>query len=265
MCGIAGELRFDGQPASRDAVAAMVDALAPRGPDGHGLVAAGRTALGHRRLAVIDPTPRSAQPMVDSELGLSIVYNGALYEYRRVRQRLVALGYRFTSDGDTEVVLKAFHAWGPECVLQLEGMFAFAITDAEGRCFIARDRMGIKPLYWSANGGRFRFASTLPALLAAGGVDTRLDPVALQQFCTLHGVVVAPHTVLQGVRKLPPATWMLIEADGARRERVYWTMERRPTPGVSPQAWTGRLREALITAVRRRCVADTPVGVLLSG
>jgi len=265
MCGIAGELRFDGARASREAIARMVDVLRPRGPDGEGIVQVTGGVLGHRRLAIIDPTDRSAQPMVDEQLGLTLVYNGALYEYREVRSRLEGLGYRFASDGDTEVVLKAYHAWGPECVEHLRGMFAFAVVDRAGRAFLARDRMGIKPLYFAEIDGGLRFASTLPALVAAGGIDTQLDPIAVQQFCTLHGIVAAPRTILQGVNKLGPGTWMVIEPDGRRRQQAYWNLRRAPDPTPSAEAWTEALDAALRAAVRRRCVADTEVGVLLSG
>jgi len=265
MCGIAGELRWDGSPPSRTSVADMLVSLRARGPDGEGLVSGETWVFGHRRLAVIDPTERSAQPMTDAMSGLTLVYNGALYEYRAVRAQLEALGYRFVSDGDTEVVLKAYHAWGTDCVRHLRGMFAFAITDQAGRTFLARDRMGIKPLYWSATSGRFRFASTLPALLAAGDVDSTLDPVALQQFCTLHGIVIAPRTIVAAIRKLPPATWMLVEADGTRKEETYWQFERAPDRTLGPRQWALALRDALMASVRRRRVADTDVGVLLSG
>ena len=265
MCGIAGELRWGDTPASREAVARMVSVLRPRGPDGEGIVDVPGGVFGHRRLAVIDPSDRSAQPMVDPELGLTLVYNGALYEYRTLRTQLEGLGYRFTSDGDTEVVLKAYHAWGPACVEHLRGMFAFAVVDRAGRTFLARDRMGIKPLYFAELRGGLRFASTIPALLAAGDVDTRLDPAAVQQFCTLHGIVAAPRTILSGVRKLVPGTSLTIEPDGTRREHVYWHLARAPDSTRPVEAWTDALEAALLAAVRRRRVADTEVGVLLSG
>ena len=265
MCGIAGTLRFDGAAPDMDAVRRMVEALRPRGPDDEGLHRGATFGLGHRRLAVIDPTPRSAQPMHDAALGLTIVYNGALYEYRALRRRLEHRGYRFSSEGDTEVVLKAFHAWGVDCVEHLAGMFAFAIVDTHGRTFLARDRMGIKPLLWSEHLGGMHFASTLPALLKAGALDTAIDPVALHHYMSLHGIVAAPRTILSGARKLPPGTWMLIEADGRRRTQTYWSLPSQPEPVSTPEAWADQLEAALDQAIRRRCVADTEVGVLLSG
>lgn len=179
MCGIFGEIRFDGTRIDLGNLDPMGDRLAPRGPDGAGLFVQGGIALGHRRLKIIDLSEASQQPMVDAELGLAIVFNGAIYNYRDLRTELEGMGYRFFSQGDTEVILKAYQAWGPDCVTRLNGMFAFAISRrSDGGLFLARDRLGIKPLYLSERKGSLRFASTLPAILAGGGVDTEIDPVA---------------------------------------------------------------------------------------
>jgi len=269
MCGICGEIAFNGRPASLAAVQSMTDALAPRGPDAQGIVARGRAALGHRRLSIIDLSVRAEQPMADPDLGLTIAFNGCIYNYKALRQVLEALGYRFFSDGDTEVVLKAWHAWGTRAPERFHGMFAFAILEREsGRLILARDRLGIKPLYYSETAHGLRFASTLPALLAAGGVDTAIDPVALNYYMSFHAVVPAPHTILAGVRKLPPATLRVIEDDGRARDHVYWTLGFERTPeeeSASAEHWRERLEDRLRTAVERRMVADVPVGVLLSG
>ncbi len=269
MCGIAGELRAGhGQP-DIGALERAAAALAPRGPDGSGLWASGPVALAHRRLKIIDLSDRAAQPMNDPGLGLSAVFNGCIYNYKELRQDLAALGYQFFSTGDTEVVLKAFHAWGVDCVKRFYGMFAFAIWDRERqRLTLARDRFGIKPLYTVSGPGFFRFASTLPALLAAGDVDTRIDPVGLNYYMNFHAVVPAPWTILQGVRKVPPATTVEIDADGTRRDNLYWTVTYG-TPsemaGMSEIEWQDEVLNVLRRAVRRRLVADVPVGVLLSG
>ncbi len=269
MCGICGELRFDGAAASRDAVARMAEIMAPRGPDASGLFAQGALALGHRRLSIIDLTTHGQQPMVDPELGLAIVFNGCIYNYPELRRELGEAGYRFFSTSDTEVILKAFHAWGAGCVERFHGMFAFAIWERDtGRVTLGRDRLGIKPLYLVADNKQLRFASSLPALLAAGGVDTEIDPVALHHYMTFHSVVPAPRTILRGVRKLPPATVLTIEADGRRQERVYWQLTMGSRPGdelLDFEAWQAHTLAALRTAVERRLVADVPVGVLLSG
>lgn len=269
MCGIAGEIRFDGAAADPSVVARITAAMARRGPDGTGLHAAGPVALGHRRLKIIDLSERGAQPMVDSALGLSIVFNGCIYNYRELRAELEAVGYAFFSDSDTETVLKAYAHWGPECVDHFLGMFAFAVAERDtGRVTLGRDRLGIKPLYLDERAGSVRFASSLPALLAGGGVDTSLDPIALHHYMTFHSVVPAPRTILNGVRKLPPATVRVYEPGGAFTDRVYWRPDHRrraELAGLTAADWRDRTLEALRLAVQRRMVADVPVGVLLSG
>lgn len=268
MCGICGELRFDGAPADLGAVQRMTERLERRGPDHGGSYSDGALGFGHRRLSVIDLSEHANQPLVDQELGLTLVFNGAIYNYPALREELKAKGYHFYSSGDTEVILKAYREWGPDCVQRLQGMFAFAAWDmARKTLFLARDRMGIKPLYWSDSEQRFRFASNTQALLAGGGVDTGIDPVALHHQFTLHGVIPAPRTILKGVRKLRPAHWMLIDADGKRTEQRYWRLNAtRPDQPLSDQEWLDAIHEALRLAVKKRNeIADVPVGVLLSG
>ena len=271
MCGICGELRFDGESPDMRAVERMSAQLARRGPDHADTFADGPLAVGHRRLAIIDLSPSANQPMVDAELQLALVFNGTIYNFRELRTELVAMGYAFFSEGDSEVILKAYHAWGEECVQRFYGMFAFAIWDMrEGQranLFLARDRFGIKPLYLTQDAERLRFASSLPALLAGGGVDTQLDPVALHHHFTLHTVVPAPRTVLRGVRKLPPATTMTVSADGSITQRVYWTLDAsRPATPLTEAEWLDATRKVLVRALERhRLAADVPVGVLLSG
>jgi asparagine synthase (glutamine-hydrolysing) len=268
MCGICGELRFDGGEPDLGGLQRMMARLARRGPDHEGVFTDGPLAFGHRRLAIIDLSAHSDQPMVDKALGLSLVFNGTIYNYRELRRELVALGYRFFSEGDTEVILKAYHAWGEDCVERFNGMFAFAAwSEVEHSLFIGRDRAGIKPLYYAQDGQRFRFASTLPALLAAGGVDKSLDPVALHHHLTLHAVVPAPRTLLKGVRKLAPGHVMLVDAQGHSETRPFWRLKaQRPELKLGEQAWLARVRAALLGAVeRQQTAADVPVGVLLSG
>ncbi len=269
MCGLCGEIRFDGARASAAAVETMADAMAARGPDGAGVMARGPVALGHRRLSIIDLSERAAQPFADPQTGLAIVFNGCIYNHAELRAELEALGHRFASTGDTEVILRAWAQWGKAALGRLHGMFAFAIHERDsGRTVLARDRFGIKPLYLAASPGRLRFASTLPALLAAGDIDTGIDPVALHHYMSWHAVVPAPRTLLKGVAKLPPATLRVIEPDGGHSDEVYWRQRFGPLEGDAaraPRDWAALLLEALRTAVRRRMVADVPVGVLLSG
>lgn len=241
-----------------------------RGPDASGVHAQGKFAFGHRRLAILDLSTASAQPLIDAELGLGVVFNGCIYNFRELRSELESKGYRFFSQGDTEVLLKAYHAWGPDCVKRFMGMFAFAIWERDsGRVVIARDRLGIKPLYYTEGNGFFRFASSLPALLAGGGVDTTIDKAALHHFFSFHGAVPAPRTILTGVKKLEPATTLTIEPDGSRKQERYWTFavgERRPADrSMTEQEWREAVTDAMARAVDRRRVADVPVGVLLSG
>jgi asparagine synthase (glutamine-hydrolysing) len=269
VCGICGEIRFDGRSADVGAVARMTDAMASRGPDSDGMVAHGPIALGHRRLSIIDLSECGAQPMVDSDLGLTLVFNGCIYNHQELRRELEGAGYRFFSTADSEVVIKAFHRWGVRCVDRFKGMFAFAIADrATGVVTLARDRLGIKPLYLSESPGRLRFASTVRALLRAGDVDTELDRTALHHYLSFHSVVPAPLTMYRGVRKLPPATVRVIRSDGSHTDTVYWTpvFERDPSRASWTDGdWQEAVMDSLRTAVTRRMVADVPVGVLLSG
>ena len=269
MCGICGEIRFDGQSADVAAVTRMTCAMESRGPDSDGVVAHGPIALGHRRLSIIDLSARGAQPMVDSDLGLTLVFNGCIYNYQDLRKQLQAAGYRFFSTADSEVVVKGFHHWGTRCVEQFKGMFAFAVADRDtGVVTLARDRLGIKPLYLAETPGRLRFASTVRALLDAGDVDTEIDRHALHHYMSFHSVVPAPRTIYRGVRKLPPATVRVIQPDGTHTDTLYWSPEFRRDParaGGRRQDWQDALMDSLRTAVARRMVADVPVGVLLSG
>jgi asparagine synthase (glutamine-hydrolysing) len=267
MCGLGGEVAF-GRAPDLDALARIGDALAPRGPDGAGDWHDSSIALVHRRLKIIDLTARGDQPLVDPELGLVIAFNGCIYNHHELRAELTAAGYAFRSTSDTEVILKAFHRWGPErFVDHLIGMFAFAIVEtASGRVVLGRDRLGIKPLYIADVEGALRFASTLPALLAGGGaIDTEIDAVALHHYLSFHSVVPAPLTILRGVRKLAPATLLTVEPTGARTEQRYWSSTFEPDPSAPDGDWEEMTLAALRIAVQRRMVADVPVGVLLSG
>lgn len=272
MCGICGVLNYgavDSEDKSCETVERMMRVLAARGPDARGMFMQGGAAFGHRRLKIFDLSEKSQQPLVDNTLGLAIVYNGAIYNYRELRSELEEIGYAFFSDGDTEVLLKAYHAWGKDALTRLNGMFAFAIRHRDsGKVVLGRDRLGIKPLYYSAGPNRISFASTLPALLVQGDVDREIDPAALHHYMTFHSVVPAPRTLLKGVRKLPPATLMTIAPDGAITMESYWRLKFGPHPEEREyrfEDWRSLLRHELESAVQRRLVADVPVGVLLSG
>ena len=268
MCGICGELRFDGQAPDETALKRMTDRLARRGPDASGRYISGPVAFGHRRLAVIDLSERSGQPMVDSTLDLVLVFNGTIYNYPELREQLGAKGYRFFSDGDSEVILKAWAEWGEDCPQYLQGMFAFAIWDIrKQRLFLARDRFGIKPLYYSITPGGVRFASTSQALIAAGDVDDSIDPVALHHHLSLHAVVPAPRTLLRGLRKLRPGHSLTFSVRGNSELKRYWQLAASPClEEMNEWEWIEATHAALKRAVaRRREIADVPVGILLSG
>ena len=269
MCGIAGEIRFNGVAVDVTALARMTDVQAPRGPDARGLFVRDAVGLGHRRLKVMDLSAGSAQPVFDPQLGLGLVFNGAIYNHPELRRELEAKGYQFYSHGDTEVLLKAYHAWGEDFVQRLNGMFAFAIWEqASGQVLLGRDRLGIKPLYVAEVRGGLRFASTLPALLAGGGIDTAIDPVGLNHYLSFHAVMPPPHTILAGVRKLAPGTLMRVQPDGQRREKTWWSLDYARSQVDETRSfddWRDMLLQELRAAVSRRLVADVPVGALLSG
>jgi asparagine synthase (glutamine-hydrolysing) len=266
MCGLGGEFRLNGERPDLDAVARMSPCLERRGPDSKGTWTHGPVAFLHHRLKIIDLSPAGGQPMVDQDLRLAMVFNGCVYNHHELRRELQGHGYTFASVSDTEVILKAYHRWGPACVERFVGMFAFVISELDtGRLVLARDRLGIKPLYLSRTAERVRFASTLPALLAGGDVDTTIDKVALHHYLSWHSVVPAPRTILTGVQKLPPATVRVIERDGSSTDTVYWNPPATRSLTLPKDEWRERTLAALDLAVQRRMVSDVPVGVLLSG
>ena len=267
MCGFAGEWNLRG-PADPGRIACMLRPLARRGPDHEGQWHRGPVALGHRRLSVIDLHPRAHQPLLDPDSGRVLVFNGCIYNHLQLRATLQKCGHHFRTTGDSEVILKAYAEWGDDCVVRLHGMFAFALWDVEAeRLFLARDRLGIKPLYYHPSAGAFRFASNIQALLATGDVDLSLDEVALHHHLSLHAVVPAPRTLLRSIRKLAPGHCLTIGADGTAKERTFWRLDaRNPDPARGEQEWVERVHVQLREAIRKRTeTSDIPVGVLLSG
>ncbi|MCW8891113.1 MAG: N-acetylglutaminylglutamine amidotransferase [Sedimenticola sp.] len=269
MCGFAGLYAPGIRELDVSLVKRMTRRLAPRGPDGEGVLVRNGIAMGHRRLKIIDLSEHAQQPMCDPELGLDMVFNGCIYNYQALREELKQLGYRFFSHGDTEVILKAYHAWGIDCVKRFHGMFAFAIHERDtGRLVLARDRLGIKPLYIAETASGLAFASTLPALLECADIDKSIDPVALNFYMSFHAVVPAPHTLLKGIRKLPPATVRVYDGLSNEQSESYWRLKVGCSDAdqkISVIEWKEQLLDALRLAVKRRMVADVPVGVLLSG
>jgi asparagine synthase (glutamine-hydrolysing) len=268
MCGLYGALSFDGQGIEPGLSAAMSEKVARRGPDDQGEWFDGPVMLGHRRLSIIDLSPQGHQPMHDVGERYSIVFNGTIYNYPELRELLIADGYRFNSHSDTEVILNAYACWGGQCTEKLHGMFAFAIWDKKRQSlFLARDRIGIKPLYYTKTSTGFYFASNPQALIATGQCDTAIDPVGLHHQLSLHAVIPAPRTLFKGIRKCRPAFQICIDTGGNFSESRYWTLlAKRPSQALSAEEWNTAIHDALMESVKKRLkIADVPVGVLLSG
>ena len=268
MCGLFGALNFTGQSINRALATAMSEKVARRGPDDRGEWFDGPIMLGHRRLAIIDLSPQGHQPMRDVSERYTIVFNGTIYNYPELREALIADGYRFNSHSDTEVILNAYACWGEQCTERLHGMFAFAIWDKKREAlFLARDRMGIKPLYYAQTANGFYFASNPQALLTTGQCDTAIDPVGLHHQLSLHAVIPAPRTLLRGIRKCRPAFQICVDSKGDFSETRYWSLvAKRPSQPLSTGEWNAAIHDALMESVKKRIeIADVPVGVLLSG
>jgi len=264
MCGIAGIHKAEpGQKPSESLVKRMTDAIAHRGPDGEGLHAEPGVALGHRRLAVIDPAG-GQQPMYNEDGSVVIVFNGEIYNFATIRDELIALGHVFRNRCDTETIVHAWESWGPDCVARLSGMFAFAIWDRNRRqLFCARDRLGKKPFYYGWAGGDFVFASEMAALAQVPGLPRRIRPQAVEDFFAF-GYVPEPGTIFDGIRKLPAAHSLLIQHGHAPVLRRYWSPPAQVAPCTEADALP-LMRDHLTQAVRSRLVSDVPLGAFLSG
>jgi len=265
MCGIAGIADVAGRVADEALLRAMTSVQAHRGPDGEAVVCRGPVGLGHRRLAIIDLNTGD-QPMANEDGSIWIVFNGEIYNFHELRRELEARGARFRTVSDTEVILKAYEADGPACVERLRGMFAFAILDERRRrLLLARDRAGIKPLVYAWDGRRLLFGSEIKAILQDPHVDRDLDQEALGDYLTYH-YVPAPRTIFRAVRKLPPASTLLLPLDGGEPVvSEYWRLRFAPDPHVTESEWIERLRTHLADAVRSHMVSDVPIGAFLSG
>jgi asparagine synthase (glutamine-hydrolysing) len=266
MCGIAGLLNFDRQePVDRNLVVAMTRAIAHRGPDAEGIWVEGPVGLGHRRLSIIDLSAAAEQPMVSDDGQLRIVYNGEIYNFRALRRTLQAQGYAFRTASDTEVILQAYRHYGMDFVTHLRGMFAFAIWDARQRVLLlARDRIGIKPLYYRVGGDYISFASELKSLLVDPRTPREVDPAALSDFLHLLSIP-DPRSILKGVSKLE-AGHMLVVRDGRVQDRQYWDVPLHAAPrSISLADACVEFDERFGDAVRSHLVADVPVGAFLSG
>jgi asparagine synthase (glutamine-hydrolysing) len=269
MCGVAGLINLDGAPVSQEVLKAMTDAIAHRGPDGEGQWAEGNVGLGHRRLAIIDLSPAASQPMVSADQRFVLSYNGEVYNYRELRAELEAEGIRFHSQSDTEVLLNALIRWGSKAINRLNGMFAFALWDRrERRLWLARDRYGIKPLYYAAVGNTLAFGSEQKAILAQPGFARRLDKPALLEYFTFQNIFT-DRTLLQGVKIFPAGHYGVLNL-GDRNPKLelieYWDFEfREPTGPIDREAYREELDRLFQQAVNRQLVTDVELGSYLSG
>jgi asparagine synthase (glutamine-hydrolysing) len=265
MCGIAGFVSVEPREAAEQPLQRMTDILAHRGPDGEGLFCQGPAALGHRRLAIIDLVSGD-QPMSNEDRSITLVFNGEIYNFRDLRNELKGRGYHFRTTSDTEVILVAYQAWGVECLSRLRGMFTFAIWDnRRRRLFLARDRVGIKPLVYAWDGRRLLFASELKAILQDPSVPRDLDWEALRDYLTFH-YIPSPRTIFKHISKLPPACCLLLDLDRGEPEvHRYWDLRFAPNPSLSESEWLEGLRWHLQDSVRSHLVSDVPIGAFLSG
>jgi asparagine synthase (glutamine-hydrolysing) len=264
MCGIAGVLNFDNEPADPQRTVAMSALLAHRGPDAAAYVTDGPVALAHTRLSIVD-LAGGAQPMSTPDGGLIITFNGEIFNHPELRDELSARGRRFATRSDTEVILEAYAEWGEDCVSHMNGQWAFAIWDSRRRqLFLSRDRMGIRPLYYTTHGDRFLFASEIKALFAAG-VPAQIDPAALAQLFTFW-VTIPPRTMFDGVHQLPPGSSMVVR-DRTIVVRQYWDLDfsAEDDRQTSEDEHARELMDLLVDATRIRLRADVPVGAYLSG
>jgi asparagine synthase (glutamine-hydrolysing) len=262
ICGVAGQ-------ADEALLKAMLARIAHRGPDDEGIyltkTASGlAVGLGHRRLAIIDLSPAGHEPMADATGEIWLTYNGEIYNFRALRRELEAAGHRFRSDSDAEVIIYAYREWGRDFLSRLNGMFAFAIWDARDQSLLlARDRLGIKPLYYADTPAGFAFASEIKALLAIPGMHRAVDLAALDQFMTFLWTP-DPRTIFQGVHKLPPAHYLIYQ-NGRAQTFEYWDVDFNEDETLTESEWVERLREQIKRSAEMQMVSDVPLGAFLSG
>ena len=265
MCGITGLMYADhGRPCDPQIVTGMRDLVSYRGPDDAGIYVDGPVGLGHRRLSIID-LGGGHQPMTDADNRFWIVFNGEIYNFQPLRDALVAKGFRFRTNSDTEVILQLYAERGERCVEALNGMFAFAIWDTAKRSlFIARDRMGVKPLYYAETADAFVFGSEIKSLFASGLVSPRLREEALAEYM-LFRQVAGSETLFAGVRSLPPGCWMTVRDGGVRISRYWSPHPPAERPAITHDEALQQLSELLRDSVRLRLISDVPVGTFCSG
>ena len=267
MCGIVGAINLRGESVDEELLLRQAATLRHRGPDDMGIMVDGAVGLAHRRLSIIDLSPAGRQPMANEDETLWLVANGEIYNYKELRPELEALGHRFRSQSDSEVILHAYEAWGAECLQRFNGMWAFALWDRRRRClFAARDRFGVKPFYYRYDGQRFRFASEIKALTADPAVPKRPNDRTIWRYLVGgYGFTdTSEETFFDGIQQLPPAHY-LVCSDEEFAIRRYWDVTPGSPPAGGPDDWVAQFRALFEDAVRLRLRSDVPVGACLSG
>lgn len=265
MCGIAGIYDFEGREPDRRLLAAMADAIRHRGPDDEGFYTAPGIGLAHRRLSILDLSPAGHQPMADPAGRYWLIFNGEIYNYLELRAELQTLGYVFRSGSDTEVLLAAYEQWGTDCLKRFNGMWAFALWDTvHQRLFCARDRLGVKPLYYAQTSGQLIFGSEIKALLAVPGLERRVNPDVSQRFLQYALLDVDEQTFFEGVSQLPAAHYLLLDPQGLKLKR-YWDVPDEPARSYSGSKASLRFKALFSDSVRLRLRSDVPIGTCLSG
>ncbi len=268
MCGIVGEYLFN-QNYSNHNIEILLEKVIKRGPDFSDIYTSDCIALGHSRLSIIDLSEASNQPFIDREAKMVIVYNGCIFNYKDLRNQLIKKGYIFKTTGDTEVIIKSYQEWGYGCLKKFEGDFAFAIWESEyKKLFLARDRFGVKPLYFSNNSNYFRFGSNIQSIISKKDVDLIIDPIAMHMHFSLHSVVPAPNTIFKNIKKVPPGHYLVIDENNKLNVNAYWNLDACSQQDLISDENTAVkiVKEKLIQAIEKRLLAsDTDIGVLLSG
>jgi len=264
MCGICGEFRFNKSQFDNVKLTKLMDSIASRGNDSKGTYKEKNIFLGHHRLSIIDTSDKSNQPMKINDL--VIIFNGVIYNYKELRKNLITKGHIFNSSGDTEVIIRLYIEYGSECVNYLDGVFSFAIYDTKkNNLFLARDRIGIKPLYYTLDNNEFRFSSSMNGLINKNE-KPQINPIALHYQFTLHSVVPAPHTIISGIHKLEPGHTLKITQSGESYLNKYFDINEVEIKNHKEQEITEHSTYLLKKAVEKRLnIADVPVGILLSG
>jgi asparagine synthase (glutamine-hydrolysing) len=271
MCGIAGYFDLSDPSATRAYLDEMTDILAHRGPDGRGIYARGPVGLGHRRLSIID-LEGGKQPLANEDQSVWITYNGEIYNFQEIRHALMQKGHRFSTRSDTETIVHAYEEYGTDCLDLFRGMFAFAIFDfRHNKLFLARDRIGKKPLYYYFNGKKLVFGSEIKSILQDKSIVKELDPAAVSDYFT-YNYVPFPQTIFKNIFKLPPAHFLLAQSSQSHGSdlidisiKSYWDLIFQPDHSVKEETWCEMIREKLMEATRLRLVSDVPIGAFLSG